>query len=150
MIRFRLYEITGIFIIVTLTVLTGISCADNVSSHPAANPPLEGTAWVLKAYGDPADLETPLAEHPVTMTFEKSTRKVSGSTGLNSYGGDYALDGDKVTFTQMIQTLLAGPADVMAQETAFNGVLRSVRTWQIADAELTLTGTAGVLIFQVK
>lgn len=123
---------------------------------------LEGSTWVLEAFVEArAAAETgveatdtllllvdPLAGSRITAAFEAGT--VSGSTGCNDYGGEYALDGVHLTVGPLVQTEMAclEPAGIMDQEGRYLEWLGSVTGYHLGGGQLVLgTDDGQTLIF---
>jgi putative lipoprotein len=70
----------------------------------------------------------------------------SGNSGCNSPGGNYKVEGDQVTFDQIVSTLMACDDARMAQEDAVHKVLTDTATYRIEGNTLTLTNNDTVLI----
>jgi heat shock protein HslJ len=141
--RVRLFEIIGATIIMALTVFAGISCADEDNAAK-----LEGITWVLKSYGEPNDLKAAIPDHEPTLTFDKETKTVQGNGGVNGYGGDYKLDGSKMTISGLIHTMMASTDQALnVQEMTFFNILGSAESYEISGGELTITGSEGILVF---
>jgi len=141
--RIRLFEIIGLLILLSLT---GVACASSVGNEDE----LAGVTWVLKSYGDPDALKTAVAERETTLSFNKETGKVGGNGGVNTYSGDYDVDGDKLTVSSIVSTKIAGPEPLQSQENTFFRILQSAQTYDVDDQELTITGTDGVLVLTKK
>ncbi len=143
--RIRSFEIIGLLIILSLTA---VACISSVGASNTGR--LEGVTWVLKSYGDPNNLIAAVADKEVTLTFDKDEGRVSGNGGINGYGGNYQVDGNKLTIKDMVQTMMAGPEPLMSQEVAFFNILQSAQSYKISGQELTITGTEGVLVFRQR
>jgi len=144
--RVRLFEIFGF---VALLALTGIACISDAGNSNGDR--LEGVTWVLKSYGDPDNLTTAIAGKEPTITFDEGNSELGGNTGVNSYGGEYTVDGNNITVSDLFQTLIASTDPALnEQETRFMNILRSAQSFDIDDGELTITGTAGVLTLEKK
>jgi heat shock protein HslJ len=142
----RLFEIVGAIVLISLTALAGISCADEGNATK-----LEGATWVLKSYGEPGELKAAIPDHEPTLTFDKEKKEIGGNGGVNSYGGDYEADGNKLTLSNVFRTMIASldPA-LNEQETAFFDILVTTQSYKIDSEELTITGSEGVLVFTQK
>lgn len=124
---------TMMAIITAMLLLTLTACARDRAD------PLNGTKWILTSYnGTP-----PLAGTTVTITFEDG--RVTGSSGCNSYGGSYKLDGTKIRISALVSTLMActGPAGVMDQESLFLNALSSAQAFQLNSGQLQITTSDG-------
>ena len=110
--------------------------------------PLERT-WKLTAYG-PKDTPTPaVTDAEATLTFD-GKGNVTGNGGCNSLGGTYKVDGNQITFSDVISTLMACDDERMAQEGAVTQVLSGTAGYAIEDNTLTLTDQDNVLIFTAQ
>jgi heat shock protein HslJ len=100
---------------------------------------LAGTQWVLESYGA-AGAETPVVgEDAVTIQFDNAGQ-VSGSGGCNSYSGSYLVDGNTLTLTEIVSTLMACvDTALMDQEIEYFDALQTVSEFQIEGDRLTLT-----------
>jgi heat shock protein HslJ len=113
-------------------VLLGLTaCAGIV---PGTGDPLDGTSWVLTAYGTSSLI--PGTE--ITLEWERG--EVSGSAGCNTYGGTYKVSGDSVSMTDLYNTEMAcmEPEGVMDQEQDFLKLLRDARSFKIVDEHLQI------------
>lgn len=108
---------------------------------------LEGTQWSLVSLGDAA-AQTPLVEgSTITLLFGEDER-VAGSSGCNSYGGEYEVDGMNIEFGDAFSTMMACEEALMSQETAYLAALGEATTFSIVDEQLVIRyGTGGELIF---
>ncbi len=88
---------------------------------PIATPPaLVGSTWTLIARRGG---ELVPGSH-ISLSFDDD--KLNGFAGCNHYGAEYALDGEKLTFGLMQNTLeLCAQADLMTQERAYLEALRA-------------------------
>ena len=102
---------------------------------------LEGTNWMLESLRG----ESALSETTVTAEFQVDGR-MSGSTGCNNYNAAYTTDGDMITISPGATTLMACPTPIMAQESAFLGVLASATTYKIEGDEMRLKDVSGAVI----
>jgi heat shock protein HslJ len=78
---------------------------------------IKGTEWTLVSYGD-VNNPTPAAAGVETLLSFGKDGQVSGSMGCNSFGGDYSIKGDKITFGSLISTMMACDEPRMTQEGA--------------------------------
>ena len=108
--------------------------------------PLVGT-WRLTAYG-PVDSTTPaVPDVDATLIFGEDGT-LAGSTGCNEFGGDYMVEGDQITFGQIVSTLILCPDLPMAQEEAMFQVMMETATFKIEGDTLTITKNDTVLVFE--
>ena len=121
-----------------------------VAGADTTNLKLEGVTWVLKSYGDEGNLTQVLPDKAVTLIFYKEDKSVGGNSGVNSYGGDYAIEGSTITISNLIMTLMAGPELLMRQEAKFIVILQSAQSYHIEGQRLTIIGAEGRLVFTQK
>ena len=102
-------------------------------------------SWKLTAYG-PADAPTPaVADAEAELTFNEDGT-VTGNSGCNGFGGSYTAEGNQVTFSEIVSTLMACEDPRMEQEDAVHKVLTDTATFKIEGNTLTLTNNNMVLV----
>ncbi|MEZ4616008.1 MAG: META domain-containing protein [Caldilineaceae bacterium] len=109
------------------------------SSTPnSESAPLAGTSWQLTALGT-TGAETPVVvDSTVTLQFD-ADGQAGGNTGCNSFGGNYTVNGDSLTFSKIISTLVAcADADVMNQEQQYLDALNGAERYAVDGDELTI------------
>jgi heat shock protein HslJ len=146
MYRTNVYSLGALFmgtmLLLTVACTPGGSVTPTVEMLPAQ---LEGTEWVLVRYGPAAAPVEPLVDNPPTLSFDNGS--LGGTTGCNSYGGDFRVEGDQLIVGDIFQTLIACPEPIMQQEEAYLGALRTVETFTLVDERLTLYHEGGELHF---
>ncbi len=101
-------------------------------------------SWKLTSYG-PADARTAaVPEAEAGLTFNEDGT-VTGNSGCNGLGGSYTVEGDQVTFSEVVMTLMACDDPRMAEEDAVQQVLTNTATFKIEGNTLTLTNNDMVL-----
>ncbi len=120
-----------------LLILFVISMAMSACTAKQPSASLIGT-WKLTSYG-PANARTPaVANVEAGLTF-KEDGTVTGNSSCNGFGGGYTVDGNQVTFEDIVSTLMACDDPRMAQEEAVHKVLTETATFKIEGSTLTLT-----------
>ncbi len=111
-------------------------CGGTASQDPAA---LEGVQWTLTAS---SETETDLADLGISARFDGAS--MTGFSGVNTYTGAYTA-GDDGTFEAgpFASTLMAGPEEAMAAETAYMKLIDDANKYEVAEGKLTLTTTDG-------
>lgn len=118
-----------ISVVIYIVAMLLASCGSmEAGSQPAA---LEGTSWRLQYYNK----NQPLAGHEPTISFEDG--QAGGTTGCNSYGGGYELDGSQLSFSGMFMTEMWCEG-LMEQESAYLALLGQAEGYQILDGVLTI------------
>jgi heat shock protein HslJ len=144
--KIKLYEILGFGLLLGLTVFAGVSC-----SRANAAQELSGFSWVLESYGSPGNLTQVISDKGPTLIFNKNKMTVTGSGGVNGYGGDYTVKGSTLNVTGILHTLIASQNEALNnQENAFFKILGSAQSYKIDVIQLTITGTEGILVFFQK
>ncbi|HSG07739.1 MAG TPA: META domain-containing protein [Longimicrobiales bacterium] len=101
---------------------------------------LEGTEWRLVSLPGAADVPSG-AE--ATLLLDPDTRRSSGSTGCNRFGGGYALEGGRLTLGLSTLTRMACPGPLAALEADFLEALRVAGGYRFVGEFLELLGEAG-------
>jgi heat shock protein HslJ len=116
-------------------------------AEPPAEPrPLVGSVWRLSslAYGSDT-VSSPIAGAQPTARFSADD-EISGSTGCNTYGGSYRIDGSAISIGGMRITLRGCEPDVARQEDVFHRALQRAATFRIEGEILTLSDAAGAFL----
>jgi heat shock protein HslJ len=115
----------------------------------AGSSSLAGTQWRLVSFGAPG-AETPVVEGS-TVTLEFMTdSQAGGAGGCNSYGGEYQVQDNSVSFANIISTQMAcADAGMMQQEQQFFQALQSAGQFELMGDQLVIwyDGGQGVLNF---
>ena len=134
---------------------TGSGSGAGAGGSDAATPPasasptgLTETRWnLIELSGAPATRRG--TERDPWIRFTAADGRAGGSTGCNSMGGPYTLDGDRLAFGPMISTKMACiENNLMAQEARFLAVLDSVERYTVSADTLALyvPGTAAAAL----
>src|SRR5262245_45334426 len=102
------------YVFALLALLILAACAGGNSASVA------GT-WSLVSYSDSAN-QTPAAPD-VDTSIEFKDGLVNGNVGCNGFGGNYEVGDDKITFSEVVSTLMFCEGPVGDQETATLNVL---------------------------
>ena len=122
---------------------SGASPDEGSSAAPAS---LEGTAWVLATYAGAGGASQPAEAGSVaTLSFQPASR-LAGSTGCNSFAGEWTQDGSGLTLSPGAITKKACPGALAAQETAVLADLQRVATFAVVSGSLRLSGSDGALL----
>ena len=69
----------------------------------------------------------------ITLNFAKKENLVSGFSGVNTYSGNFEINGENITFSNLASTKLYGPRNVMEQEYKFLTILPETATYKVLD-----------------
>lgn len=132
----RLTKTIALAFVVLATTLALLLALTGCSSSPAT---LDGTHWKLVGWE-----MTSVSLTGVTITANFSAGKISGTSGVNSYGGPYHVGpGDAFRVGKLAVTLMAGPAPAMRAESAYLKLLVQAKSYHLADGTLTLCDKDG-------
>ncbi len=112
--------------------------------------PLVGTDWVLESYSTGGDAISSLVSGTTITAKFAADGTVTGNSGCNHYGGEYSLDGTKLSVSSLYSTLMyCTDPGVMEQEARYMGLLGNVSSYRVESNRLTLTDETGtdLLIF---
>ena len=125
---------------VLLTLLAG--CAE--PSDPAGDP--TGVVWELQS-GSVDDGPVPILEgNPITLSVTDD--EAGGRSACNSYSGDYVVSGDRIDFSELIQTDMGCmPAEIMESERVYLEGLTRVDGFSMGEGGLSLDGEGVELVF---
>ena len=102
-------------------------------------------SWNLTSYG-PAGSQTPVvADSGASLTFNEDGT-IGGNSGCNGFGGQYTVEGNQVSFSEIVSTLILCDEPLMSQEEAVHQVLNETATYEIDGTTLTLTNNGMVLV----
>lgn len=90
---------------------------------------------------------TPVADAPITLTLDAT--EASGSAGCNSYSGSVTLAGERVTFGDMLTTLMGCQPAQADAESAYLEALHLVERGRRDGDRLTLSGPQAELAFDL-
>jgi heat shock protein HslJ len=139
------YEIEGDTLTITnndnVLVFTRGSLSTDEPSEPVS---LVGS-WKLTSYGTADALSSTLADVDANLMFNEDGT-VTGTSGCNEFGGNYTVDGDQITFEEIVSTLKLCDTPLMGQEEAMTQVLTETAIYQIEGNTLTITNNDRVLV----
>lgn len=141
----KIVKVAFSILLIPLMVFAG---CDNKENNTEDTIGLEGVVWILELYGMPDNLKTVLTGTEITAKFNSIDGYVIGSGGCNTYGGKYELSENKLTITDLQQTLIGCGEEKNQQEEEFLAVLKSAENFQIDDGKLTINCSGAILIFR--
>jgi heat shock protein HslJ len=132
----------------------GTACSTSRASAPATPEkpvstaeaePFEGTTWeLIELRGNPA--RPGMKSEPPHVVFQADVSSVRGHGGVNSFFGPYVLDGSTLRIERLASTRMAGPAELMDQESALLDALQSARSWRVTGDVLELFDVRGAML----
>jgi heat shock protein HslJ len=108
-----------------------------------ALPALKGSSWEITGYNNGNQAVVSLARGSAISADFGTNLRLTGSSGVNKYAGDYQVNGDRVTVGALASTRKTGPPELTVQEAAYLKALQSVATWEIAGDQLTMRDASG-------
>ena len=103
-------------------------------------------SWMLTAYGPENATIPAVADTQAGLTFNEDG-SVTGNSGCNGLGGTYEVEGDQITFSPFVSTLMACEDPIMSQEGAMHQVLTGTASYAIDGSTLTISNNGMVLVF---
>jgi heat shock protein HslJ len=110
---------------------------------------LENTHWRLVSFGDLGSDQVPVEGSLVTLILANG--QAGGYGGCNSYSGTYQVEGDSITFGEMVRTERACEDErITEQEGRYLQALESVARFERTDNLLVLSDADGngLLVFE--
>ena len=132
------------FVLALLFACAASKSEQNSSVVPSSRA-LTGTEWRLVDVSGQAALPGS-GSRVAFLSFEAEASSVRGHSGVNSFFGPYALDGQSLRIERLGVTRMAGPPELMAQESAFTGAIQAARSYRIVGDELHLLDGAGAAL----
>lgn len=109
---------------------------------PAAANPLLGE-WNVTGYNNAKEaVVSPVPDTKLTVTFAEDG-SVSGSSGCNTFTGEYKLEGDALTVGPLASTMMACEQPAMDQETQFLTAIQTPTTVETSGTTVTLRDADG-------
>ena len=109
----------------------------------AAPTSLDGTRWVLESLGANGEDSPVIPGSILTLQFQPNGQ-VSGNSGCNSFGGSYEVRDSRITFLNLVSTLMACADNaVNQQESQYLQALNSAVAYELAADRLTITYGTG-------
>ncbi|MEA3440394.1 MAG: META domain-containing protein, partial [Chloroflexota bacterium] len=101
-------KFSSLIVIFAASLILVAACT---SSKTAEDDALDGTSWQLKFYRK----STPISGSTITARFNDG--EISGSSGCNTYGGGYKINGSEINISNIYFTEMAcmDPEGVMEQ-----------------------------------
>ena len=88
--------------------------------------------WTLTSYRISDVLASPVADAEAYLTFNEDGT-LTGTSGCNEFGGSYTVEGDQITFKEIVSTLMLCDEPLMGQEETMQQVLTDTATYQLVD-----------------
>ena len=103
----------------------------------------------MESYGEQENPQAILDVTTITIVFDDSEGRVSGSSGCNTYGGVYSINRNKITILEVSNTEIGclEPEGILEQEEWYLRILPYVETFEIQNGKLRITAGNQMLIF---
>jgi heat shock protein HslJ len=119
---------------------------DTVSNAPTPagdENSLVGSQWQLESFGPTAAEMPVIASSTVTLEFDTADQ-ATGSGGCNTYGGNYTVQGDSISFGKIISTERACVEEgVTEQEQQYFAALQTAESFSQTAERLTILYDGG-------
>lgn len=123
--------------------LTGCCRVAVAVAGAAANSP-EGQTWLLTGLSGLEAARLEGLERPVTVRFADG--RVNGFSACNTFGGDYAQDGERLVVGQLASTMMACAGPAAEVEQAFQAAFAGSLQFALESDRLTLTNASGAAL----
>jgi heat shock protein HslJ len=132
-----------LILFILLLSLAVAACGAPATEEPSDS--LDG-AWKLTSLG-PVNSPIPaLTGIDAGITFNQDGT-MAGTAGCNGFSGKYTVEGDQLTFSDIVSTLMACEEPVMQQEEIMYLVLTDTASFEIDGSTLTITNGDNHLVF---
>lgn len=114
-------------------------------------PSIAATAWKVTGYNNgKGGVVSAIVGSELTAVFSEDGT-VSGSSGVNTYSGEYALDGNEITIGPLVATEMASEDPrLMEQESAYLAALQSAAVYTIRGNTMELRREDGALAVSLE
>jgi heat shock protein HslJ len=139
----KLLLLSIVLLISTGSHLAGQTPSPSQSESLSADSRLANSQWRLTSLSA-SGAESPVIEGMVITLKFGGDGRAGGSSGCNSYGGEYRESGDSVSFSKLISTKRAClDQNANRQEQQYFAALESARTFKLTDNRLTIFNAEG-------
>lgn len=139
------YKIEGDTLTITNNDMVLVFTQGILSTEAPAEPVSLTGVWKLTAYGTTDAISSALADVEANLTFNDDGT-VTGTSGCNDFGGKYTVEGDQITFSEVVSTLKLCDTPLMGQEEAMTQVLNETASYQIEGNALKIANNDRVLM----
>ena len=139
------YKIEGDTLTITNNGMVLVFTRGAPVTQPPSSPASLTGAWKLTSYGSADVMSSALPDVEAGLTFNEDGT-VTGTSGCNDFGGGFSVEGDQITFKEIVSTLKLCDTPLMGQEEAMQQVLTETATYQIDANTLTITKNDRVLV----
>ncbi|MWV53472.1 META domain-containing protein [Chlorobium phaeovibrioides] len=124
-----------------MAMLLLVGCARQAGS-PESVAKLMNTVWrAVEVDGQRVEF-LPGQKLDVSLVMHR-TGAVRGATGCNNLSGSFSQKSDRLSFSSLITTRMAGPKKLMVRERLFLQALRRTAGWSVSGRTLTLYDDMG-------
>jgi heat shock protein HslJ len=116
---------------------SGTIATPPVTTATAPSSPLAGKSWTLTMV-EGAEVPPPAADRRQPGIVFAANGRVTGHSGVNTFSGNYTVDGQNLKFSGLAMSRMAGPEPAMAVEKKLVDALRATTGWRITGGKLEL------------
>jgi heat shock protein HslJ len=110
---------------------------------------LEDSRWILISYGETENPKYVLPDTEITARFNSGTKKVRGSSGCNTYTGEYEVDENYLTIKgSFAVTEMWCGREIDDQETEFLDIFLNAESFQVGGDSLVIHCGTNMLNFE--
>jgi heat shock protein HslJ len=135
------------YMLILFIAVLAISACSAQSTEQSTQEPSASLigAWKLTSYGPTGSPVPAVEDSEAGLTFNEDGT-VAGNSGCNGFGGNYTVEGDRVTFSEIVSTLMACDEPIMSQEEAVLKVMTDSAAYTVEGNTLTLTNNDMVVV----
>lgn len=116
-----------------------------------AQPELDGTWTVTSVAGEQVSLPDSLADATPFIRFDSAEGRIHGNSGCNIMNGAYTQDGNKLSFTGVATTMMAGPQELMELESkVLNAVNNAASVKEPSEGQLQICDAEGNVVMELS
>lgn len=116
-----------------------------LNTGPETATSLEGVSWSLDSYLNmEGQMENVLPYTEITALFESG--QVSGNGGCNNYAGSFVTEGNNITISQLLSTMMFCYDNISSQESVYLLNLQKAATYNVSDSLLRMMDVNGTVI----
>lgn len=112
-----------------------VSIVVQKTAPPATAPQIENSDWIPYEIRGVKMIE---GGRDLSLTFDRTDHKFGAFVGVNQIGGTYELNGNQITFKDIFSTLMAGPSELMEQESRFKKALEGATKAKVFGDKLVI------------
>ncbi len=139
-------KLTLLLMAIAIPIAGAENAAKNISYiSPKTATSLEGVHWSLDSYLNTEGMTVNVLNYTeITALFESG--RVTGNGGCNNYAGSYVTEGNNITISQLLSTMMFCYDNISSQETVYLLNLQKSTEYSISNGLLTMNDANGTVL----